>query len=114
MATTRTADKPKKARKPPKGRPVPGFPRLTVHPDRMGGMPCIRDFRFTAAQALRLLLGKLLGKAQDGRLEAFERQEPDVGPFRQRAQTSTGVRHRRRHGLQIRADCRVINLAGLE
>jgi uncharacterized protein (DUF433 family) len=53
-ATTRTADKPKKTRKPPKGRSLAGFPRLTVHPDRMGGTPCIRDYRFTVAQVLRL------------------------------------------------------------
>lgn len=31
------------------------FPRITVHPDRMGGMPCIRDMRVTVANVLRLL-----------------------------------------------------------
>jgi uncharacterized protein (DUF433 family) len=35
----------------------PRFPRITVHPDRMGGMPCIRDMRVTVANVLRLLAG---------------------------------------------------------
>jgi uncharacterized protein (DUF433 family) len=59
MAPTRTAEKPKRTprNKPPRGRPVPGFPRITIHPARMGGMACVRDYRFTVAQALRLLSG---------------------------------------------------------
>ena len=73
-ATTRSAEKPKKTRKPPKGRPVAGFPRLTVHPDRMGGVPCIRDYRFTAAQVLRLFSG---GHSEDEILKAY--------PFLERA-----------------------------
>jgi uncharacterized protein (DUF433 family) len=71
-ATPRTAEKPKKA--PPKGQPVPGFPRLTVHRDRMGGMACIRDYRFTAAEALRLLSA---GHSEDEILTSY--------PFLERA-----------------------------
>ncbi|MEU4450231.1 DUF433 domain-containing protein [Nocardioides sp. NPDC023903] len=33
---------------------VPGFDRLTVEPDKLGGQPCIRGFRFGAAQFLEL------------------------------------------------------------
>jgi uncharacterized protein (DUF433 family) len=72
--TPRTAEKTKKTRKPPKGRPVAGFPRLTIHPDRMGGMPCIRDYRFTAAQVLRLFSA---GHSEDEILKAY--------PFLERA-----------------------------
>ena len=68
MTTPRPTAKPKKTTKPPKGRPIPGFPRLTVHPGRMGGMPCIRDYRFTAAQALRLLSA---GHSEDEILSAY-------------------------------------------
>ena len=75
MATKpRTAAKPKQAPRPPKGRAVAGFSRLTVHPDRMGGMPCIRDYRFTAAQVLRLFSA---GHSEDEILKAY--------PFLERA-----------------------------
>jgi uncharacterized protein (DUF433 family) len=72
--TARPVAKPKRTPKPPKGRPVAGFPRLTVHADRMGGMPCIRDYRFTAAQVLRLFSA---GHSEDEILKAY--------PFLERA-----------------------------
>ena len=75
MATPKPrAPKPKRPDQPPRGRPVPGFPRLTVHPDRMGGMPCIRDYRCTAAQILRMLSA---GHSEDEILAAY--------PFLERA-----------------------------
>ncbi len=50
------APKRRKPRPPPRGQVVNAeFPRITVHPDRMGGMPCIRDMRVTVANVLRLL-----------------------------------------------------------
>ena len=49
-------EKSRKPRRPPAGRIVNArFPRITIHPDRMGGMPCIRDLRVTVANVLRLL-----------------------------------------------------------
>lgn len=34
---------------------VPGFDRLTVEADKLGGQPCVRGFRFSAEQLLELL-----------------------------------------------------------
>jgi uncharacterized protein (DUF433 family) len=34
---------------------VPGFDRLTVEPDKLGGQPCIRGYRFGVEQLLELL-----------------------------------------------------------
>lgn len=34
---------------------VPGFDRLTVEPDKLGGQPCIRGYRFSVEQLLGLL-----------------------------------------------------------
>ncbi|MFS3128251.1 DUF433 domain-containing protein [Nocardioides sp. Bht2] len=34
---------------------VPGFERLTVEADKLGGQPCIRGYRFSAEQLLGLL-----------------------------------------------------------
>ncbi|MEM9041441.1 MAG: DUF433 domain-containing protein [Actinomycetota bacterium] len=34
---------------------VPGFDRLTLEPDKLGGQPCIRGYRFSAQQLLELL-----------------------------------------------------------
>ena len=34
---------------------VPGFDRLTVEPDELGGQPCIRGYRLNAQQLLELL-----------------------------------------------------------
>jgi uncharacterized protein (DUF433 family) len=34
---------------------VPGFDRLTVEPDKLGGQPCIRGHRFGVEQLLELL-----------------------------------------------------------
>ena len=31
------------------------FPRITVHPGRMSGQPCIRDIRITVGNVLELL-----------------------------------------------------------
>jgi uncharacterized protein (DUF433 family) len=34
---------------------VPGFDRLTVEADKLGGQPCIRGYRFSVEQLLELL-----------------------------------------------------------
>lgn len=34
---------------------VPGFDRLTVEADKLGGRPCIRGYRFSVGQLLELL-----------------------------------------------------------
>lgn len=68
MAPTKTAEKPRRTRRPPRGRPVDGFPRITIHPGRMGGMACIRDHRVTVAQVLRLLSA---GHSEDDVIRAF-------------------------------------------
>lgn len=34
---------------------VPGLPRLTVEPDKLGGQPCIRGYRFGVEQLLGML-----------------------------------------------------------
>jgi uncharacterized protein (DUF433 family) len=34
---------------------VPGFDRLTIEPDKLGGQPCIRGYRFSVEQLLELL-----------------------------------------------------------
>lgn len=34
---------------------VPGFPRLTVETDKLGGQPCIRGYRFGAERLLGIL-----------------------------------------------------------
>lgn len=34
---------------------VPGFDRLTVESDKLGGQPCIRGYRFSVEQLLELL-----------------------------------------------------------
>lgn len=38
---------------------VPGFDRLTVEPDKLGGQPCIRGFRFGVDQLLELFAAGL-------------------------------------------------------
>ncbi|MGH9119660.1 MAG: DUF433 domain-containing protein [Acidimicrobiales bacterium] len=34
---------------------LPGFDRITVDPDKLGGQPCIRGHRFSVEQVLELL-----------------------------------------------------------
>lgn len=34
---------------------VPGFDRITIEPDKMGGQPCIRGLRLTVKRVLRIL-----------------------------------------------------------
>ncbi len=34
---------------------VPGFPRLTLERDKLGGQPCIRGYRFGVEQLLEML-----------------------------------------------------------
>lgn len=34
---------------------LPGFPRLTVEPDKLGGQPCVRGYRFGVEQLLEML-----------------------------------------------------------
>jgi uncharacterized protein (DUF433 family) len=44
------------------------FERITVHPDRMGGVPCIRDLRVTVS----MVLGQLAaGRTFDQILEDY-------------------------------------------
>lgn len=53
---------------------VPGFDRLTVEPDKLGGEPCIRGYRFRAQQVLELLAA---GHSFEEIHEQFEFLEPD-------------------------------------
>lgn len=34
---------------------LPGFDRITVDPDKLGGQPCIRGYRFSVEHLLELL-----------------------------------------------------------
>jgi uncharacterized protein (DUF433 family) len=44
---------------------VPGFDRLTVEANKLGGQPCIRGYRFSAEQLLELLaLGRTVEEIQ--------------------------------------------------
>ena len=52
---------------------VPGFPRLTVETDKLGGQPCIRGYRFGAEQLLGLLADGLT-------LEQIQADYPFVEP----------------------------------
>lgn len=36
-------------------RSVPGFPRITVNPAKLGGKPCVRGLRIAVADVLRAL-----------------------------------------------------------
>ncbi|MFK7928102.1 MAG: DUF433 domain-containing protein [Myxococcota bacterium] len=36
-------------------RPVPGFPRITINPAKLGGKPCVRGLRIAVADVLRAL-----------------------------------------------------------
>lgn len=36
-------------------RPVPGFPRITVNPAKLGGKPCVRGLRIAVTDVLRAL-----------------------------------------------------------
>jgi len=59
----KAVQKPAKTARAPRGKLVhAAFPRITVHPDRMGGMPCVRDLRVTVANVLRLLAA---GRSED-------------------------------------------------
>ena len=54
--TRRSASKRVNARTAPRGKVVNAdFPRITVHPGRMSGQPCIRDMRITVGNVLELL-----------------------------------------------------------
>ena len=53
---------------------VPGFDRLTVEADKLGGRPCIRGFRFGAHQLLELLAA---GHTVEEIRERFEFLEPE-------------------------------------
>ncbi len=58
---------------------VPGFARLTVETDKLGGQPCVRGYRFGVEQLLRLL----------GQGMTFEQIQSDY-PFLE-SQDMTGV-----------------------
>jgi uncharacterized protein (DUF433 family) len=53
---------------------VPGFDRLTVEPDKLGGQPCVRGYRFSAQQLLELLAA---GHSFEAIRERFDFLEPD-------------------------------------
>ena len=36
-------------------RPIPGFPRITVSPGKLGGKPCVLGLRIAVADVLRAL-----------------------------------------------------------
>lgn len=36
-------------------RPVPGFPRITTNPAKLGGKPCVRGLRMSVRDVLRAL-----------------------------------------------------------
>lgn len=36
-------------------RPVPGFPRITINPNKLGGKPCVRGLRIGVPDVLRAL-----------------------------------------------------------
>lgn len=61
---------------------VPGFPRLTVEADKLGGQPCIRGYRFGVEQLLDLLA--------DGR--SFEEIRTDF-PFIEREDVLEALRY---------------------
>jgi len=61
---------------------VPGFPRLTVEPDKLGGQPCVRGYRFGVEQLLDLLAS---GLASEEILASF--------PFLERADISEALRY---------------------
>jgi uncharacterized protein (DUF433 family) len=51
--TKKAAAKRTNRRTAPRGKVVsPEFPRITVHPGRMSGNPCIRDMRITVGNVL--------------------------------------------------------------
>jgi uncharacterized protein (DUF433 family) len=49
------------------------FPRITVDPAQMGGVPCVRGLRIPVATVLKLLAG---GVSETGILEEY----PDLAP----------------------------------
>lgn len=54
---------------------VPGFDRLTVEPDKLGGRPCVRGYRFGAQQLLELLAAGHAVEAIRGRIEFLEPED---------------------------------------
>jgi len=65
----RSVEKRRNARTAPRGKVVNAdFPRITVHPRRMGGSACIRDMRITATNVLELLAA---GRSEDEILAEF-------------------------------------------
>ena len=67
--TKKPAGKRRNLRAAPRGKVVNAdFPRITVHPRRMGGTACIRDLRITATNVLELLAA---GRSEDEILAEF-------------------------------------------
>jgi uncharacterized protein (DUF433 family) len=65
----KAAEKRADSRTAPKGKVVNAeFPRITVHPGRMSGHPCIRDMRITVSNVLQMLAA---GHSQDEILAEF-------------------------------------------
>jgi uncharacterized protein (DUF433 family) len=53
---------------------VPGFPRFTLEPNKMGGQACIRGYRFTLDQLLEMLAD---GMSSAEIIKAFPFIEPE-------------------------------------
>lgn len=54
-------------------RSIPGFDRLTTHPGKLGGKPCVRGMRISVRDVLRAL-------ASHPNREAVLRDYPDLEP----------------------------------
>jgi uncharacterized protein (DUF433 family) len=54
-------------------RPIPGFPRLTTNPEKLGGKPCVRGLRLSVRDVLHALA------AYPSR-EALLADHPDLEP----------------------------------
>ena len=53
---------------------IPGFPRFTLEPGKMGGQACIREYRFTLDQLLEMLSE---GMTASEIIETFDFIEPE-------------------------------------
>jgi uncharacterized protein (DUF433 family) len=53
---------------------VPGFPRLTIEANKLGGQPCLRGYRFGVDQVLELLGS---GKTPSDIITEFPFLEPE-------------------------------------
>jgi uncharacterized protein (DUF433 family) len=68
---------------------LPGFDRITVDPDKLGGQPCIRGYRFSVEHLLELL-------AADWTVEEIQAEFPFIEPddVRQALKYAAELAHR--------------------